>query len=181
MGVIVPHGVLFRAGAEGRIRQELIGANLLDAVIGLPSNLFFGTGIPAAILLFDRSRERGGANETRRDVLFIDASREFQAGKNQNALADQNIARIAAVYHAREEIAQYSRRVAVEDITGHDFNLNVPRYIDTFEAKEETDLGALQAEITELERQLADVRRELARHLQALEGVSGSRQALLDN
>ena len=91
MAVVVPHGVLFRGAAEGRIRTKLIEENLLDAVIGLPANLFPTTGIPVAILVFDRSREKGGANEKRKDVIFIDASREYLPGKNQNALSDDHI------------------------------------------------------------------------------------------
>ena len=172
VGVIVPHGVLFRGGAEGAIRQSLIGENLLDAVVGLPGNLFFGTGIPAAILLFDRTREKHGVNEERHDVLFIDGSREFQAGKNQNTLTPENIQKIADTYHARQEIAQYSRRVPVEEIAGNDFNLNIPRYIDTFEAKAEADITGLQAEIDALEKQLADVRGKLSLHLQKLEVIA---------
>jgi type I restriction enzyme M protein len=169
VGVIVPHGVLFRSGSEGKIRQKFIEENLLDAVIGLSENLFFGTGIPAAILIFDRSREAGGANAGREDILFIDASREFQPGKNQNTLRDEDIARIAATYHARAEIAQYSRPVPVAEVAENEFNLNIPRYIDTFEAPPEVDIAALQREITGLEDELATVRAKLSAHLRELE------------
>ena len=99
--VIAPHGVLFRGSSEGRIRRKLIEENILDAVIGLPPNLFPSTSIPVAILVFDRSREEGGANSDRRDVLFIDASNEYQAGKNQNALLDEQVEKIAQVYRNR--------------------------------------------------------------------------------
>src|SRR5690606_28659587 len=115
VGVIVPHGVLFRGGAEGKIRQKLIEENVLDAVIGLPENLFFGTGIPAAILIFDRSREAGGENSEREDIMFIDASRDYQPGKNQNYLRESDIETISDVYHAREELAKYSRRVPLSE------------------------------------------------------------------
>src|SRR5205814_5616333 len=104
VGVIVPHGVLFRGASEGKIRQSFIEENLLDAVVGLPENLFFGTGIPAAILIFDRSREPGGANADPQEVLFIDASREFQAGKARNQLREIDIEKIAATYRDRAEI-----------------------------------------------------------------------------
>jgi type I restriction enzyme M protein len=171
VGVIVPHGVLFRGGSEGRIRQALIEENLLDAVIGLPEKLFFGTGIPAAILLFDRSREAGGVNEARKEVLFIDASRAFASGKNQNALRESDVAKIADAYHGRVEEERYSRRVSAEEIAGNDFNLNIARYIDTFVAPDAVDIGALQREMESLEAELAQVRGKLNDHLRALELV----------
>jgi type I restriction enzyme M protein len=160
---------LFRGGAEGKIRQKLIEENVLDTVIGLPSNLFFGTGIPAAILIFDRSRESGGDNADRKDVLFIDASREFHAGKNQNFLRDEDLETIARVYRGREARDRYSRNVPVEEIAENDFNLNIPRYVDTFEETAPVDLKALQHEIDGLEKELAEVRAKLATHLRELE------------
>jgi type I restriction enzyme M protein len=171
VGVVAPHGVLFRGGAEGKIRQRLIDDNLLDAVIGLPVNLFFGTGIPAAILLFDRTREQGGANRDRKDVLFIDASREFLSGKSQNYLREEDIARIAETYHDRREEARYSRRVPLTEIEEHGYNLNIARYIDTSEEPEEVDLAALQREIDGLEAELATVRGELTAQLRELEVI----------
>ena len=171
VGVIVPHGVLFRGGAEGKIRQKLIEENVLDAVIGLPENLFFGTGIPAAILIFDRSREAGGENEGREDILFIDASREFQPGKNQNYLRESDIETIAGVFHGREERPKYSRRVPVAEVAENDFNLNIPRYIDTFEEAAPVDLKVLQIEIDRLEDELVQVRARLRDHLRELEVI----------
>jgi type I restriction enzyme M protein len=171
VGVIVPHGVLFRGGAEGTIRRKLIEENVLDAVIGLPENLFFGTAIPAAILVFDRSREPGGENGGRTDVLFIDASREFQPGKNQNFLREADLDKIAGAFHSREEIAKYSRCVPVAEIAENDFNLNIPRYVDTFEEPEPVDLKALQEEIDDLETQLAAVRAKLTEHMRELEVI----------
>jgi type I restriction enzyme M protein len=171
VGVVVPHGVLFRAGAEGRIRQRLVEDNLLDAVVGLPENLFFGTGIPAAILIFDRSREPGGANAGRNDIFVIDASREFQPGKNQNALRDQDIDKIAAAFHERRDIGKFSRPVPVSEVVENEFNLNISRYIDTFEAPPEVDIAALQLEIDGLESELATVRRKLSAYLRELELV----------
>ncbi|MBC8135872.1 MAG: SAM-dependent DNA methyltransferase [Fibrella sp.] len=168
VGVVVAHGVLFRGGAEGKIRQSLIAENLLDAVIGLPEKLFFGTGIPAAILIFDRSREAGGENAERNEVLFIDASKRFAAGKNQNTLRDDDIAAIAAAFHGRTEIARFSRLVPVDEIAANDGNLNIARYIDTFVAAESVDVGALQAEVAGLESELAAVRDKLNAHLGAL-------------
>ncbi|MCW5970695.1 MAG: type I restriction-modification system subunit M [Blastocatellales bacterium] len=162
VGVIVPHGVLFRAGAEGRIRQRLIEENLLDAVIGLPANLFYGTGIPAAMLIFDRGRKM-------KDVLFIDASREYEQGKNQNRLRRQDIEKIASTHTKFETVEKYAYRATFEEIRENDFNLNIPRYVDTFEEEEEIDIQALQAEIDGLEAELAEVRAEMKRQLKGFE------------
>src|SRR6202007_185639 len=111
-----PHGVLFRGGSEGQIRKALIEENLLDAVVGLPSNLFTSTGIPVAILVFDRSREQGGANEDRKDVMFIDASREFTPGKTQNVMDREHISKVVETYDGRKVIEKYSNRATSEEI-----------------------------------------------------------------
>ena len=168
VAVIVPHGVLFRAGAEGRIRQQLIEENLLDAVIGLPANLFTTTGIPVALLIFDRSREEGGANEARRDVLFIDASREFTPGKTMNMLDEAHVAKVLETYRTRAEVAKYSRNASPEEIAGNGFNLNIPRYVDTFEPEEEIDVAAVQKDIERIEAELAEVRAKMAGYLKEL-------------
>ncbi len=168
VAVIVPHGVLFRGGAEGAIRRALIEENLLDAVIGLPANLFTSTSIPVAILVFDRSREVGGANEERRDVLFIDVSRDFTPGKTQNLLEPTHIDRIVETYRARAEQAKYSYRASTEEIAENDFNLNIPRYVDTFEAEEEIDVASVQREIDQIEGELAEVRTQMQAYLKEL-------------
>lgn len=168
VAVIVPHGVLFRGGAEGAIRKALIEENLLDAVVGLPANLFTTTGIPVAILIFDRSREQGGANETRKDVLFIDASKDFTPGKTQNVMEDAHISRVLDTYADRAEIGRYSHRSHVAEIAENDFNLNIPRYVDTFEAEEQIDVAALQRDINRIEQELADVRVKMADYLKEL-------------
>jgi type I restriction enzyme M protein len=168
VAVIVPHGVLFRGGAEGRIRQQLIEENLLDAVIGLPANLFTTTGIPVAILIFDRSREEGGANADRRDVLFIDASREFTPGKTQNVMDEDHIAKVLETCRARAEVARFSHRASPEEIAGNGYNLNIPRYVDTFEAQEEIDVAAVQKDIQRIEAELAEVRAKMAGYLKEL-------------
>jgi len=165
VAVVAPHGVLFRGGAEGRIRRRLIEDNLLDAVIGLPANLFPTTGIPVAILVFDRSREKGGANEKRRDVVFIDASREYQSGKNQNTLDETHIEKILATYQARKDVDKYAHVASFDEIAENDFNLNIPRYVDTFEEEEEIDIDAIQKEIDQLEKELAEVRAKMAQKL----------------
>jgi type I restriction enzyme M protein len=163
VGVIVPHGVLFRSRAEGRIRQALIEENLLDAVVGLPEKLFFGTGIPAAILIFDKSRSDD------EDVVFIDASREYEEGTKQNILREQDIEKIVATYRQRTEIDKYSYVAPVAEIAENDFNLNIPRYVDTFEPEPEIDVAAVQQEIESLESELADTRQTINEHLKALE------------
>jgi type I restriction enzyme M protein len=168
VAVIVPHAVLFRGGAEGRIRQQLIEENLLDAVIGLPANLFTTTGIPVAILIFDRSCEEGGANHARRDVLFIDASREFTPGKTQNVMDEDHIAKVLETYRARAEVARFSHRASPEEIAGNGYNLNIPRYVDTFEPEEEIDVAAVQKDIQRIEAELAEVRAKMAGYLKEL-------------
>ncbi len=165
VAVVVPHGVLFRGGAEGRIRRSFIEENLLDAVISLPGNLFPTTSIPVAILVFDRAREKGGARESVRDVLFVDASREFIPSKNQNALSDGHIGKIVASYQARESVGKYAYVASFEEIAENDFNLNIPRYVDTFEEESEIDVAAVQKEIERLEDKLADVRVKMKKSL----------------
>ena len=158
VGVIVPHGVLFRGGAEGKIRRQLIEENLLDAVIGLPANLFFGAGIPAAILVFKKGRRHT-------DVMFVDASREFEDGKNQNRLREQDIEKIVAAVRAGKDVEKYAHRATVEQIKENEYNLNIARYVDTYAEEERVDLSAVQQEIKQLEESLADTRAEIGRHL----------------
>lgn len=161
MGVVVPHGVLFRASSEGKIRQQLIEENLLDTVIGLPEKLFFGTGIPAAILLFKKNK----ADNT---VLFIDASNEFKSGKNQNQLTEDNIAKIIETYKARESVDKYAYLASFDEIKENDFNLNIPRYVDTFEEEAEIDLDAVRSERFELKAELDSLETEMAGFLKEL-------------
>ena len=168
VAVIVPHGVLFRSGSEGKIRQALIEENLLDAVVGLPANLFTTTGIPVAILVFNRSREQGGANENRKEILFIDASREFTPSKTQNLMSDAQIQKILDTYRTRAELDKYSHLATPEEIKENEYNLNIPRYVDTFEPEEEVDVAALQKEINRLEGELVQVRGRMAEYLKEL-------------
>jgi type I restriction enzyme M protein len=169
VSVVVPHGVLFRGAAEGRIRQKMIEENLLDTVVGLPGNLFPTTSIPVAILVFDRSREKGGANQHRKNVLFVDASREYLPGKNQNALSDAHIEKILAAVKARKDVDKYAHVATFDEIKGNDFNLNIPRYVDTFEEEEEIDIDAVQKEIDILEKELAAVRARMSAKLKEIE------------
>lgn len=174
-GVIVPHGVLFRGSSEGKIREQLIRENLLEAVIGLPANLFFGTGIPAAILIFNK----GKGNNT--DVLFIDASREYQEGKNQNRLReDKDIKHIVDTYKSFKAAAplrteegivmeeKYAYRATLKEIEENDYNLNIPRYVDTFEEEAPIDIATTQAEITRLKSELAGVEAQMETYLKEL-------------
>ncbi len=161
MGVVLPHGVLFRGASEGRIRKQIIEHNLLDAVIGLPANLFFGTGIPATILIFKRNRSN-------KDVLFIDASREFNKVKNQNTIDDEHIAKILDTYRNRKEIEKYSHVAALEEIQENDYNLNIPRYVDTFEEEEPVDIEATKQNIAKIEDELVAVKEQMSKYLEEL-------------
>lgn len=167
VGVVVPHGVLFRRGAEGKIRQAMIEENLLDVVIGLPQNLFFGTGIPAAILVF--RRDRGDCT----DVIFIDASREFEQGKNQNKIrGDVELKKIVDTYQKRKKVDKYAYVASRDEIKENDYNLNIPRYVDTFEEEKEIDIGIIQKNILELEEDLANVRKDMKKVLKELRYAS---------
>lgn len=149
MAVILPHGALFRGGAEGHIRQYLIkDRNWLDAVIGLPANIFYGTTIPTCILVFKKCRET-------EDVLFVDASSCFEKAKNQNFLRDGDVDRIVATYRGRTAEDRFSHRAARAEIEENDYNLNIPRYVDTFEAQAEIDLGAVSAELRRIDACMA--------------------------
>ena len=169
VSVVVPHGVLFRGAREGLIRQAMIDENLLDAVIGLPANLFPTTSIPVAILVFDRAREAGGAEENRKNVLFIDASREFMPGKNQNILSEEYLEKIFKTYKARKDVEKYAHTATIDEIKENDYNLNIPRYVDTFEEEEEIDIDSVQTEIEKLEKELAVVREQMAEKLKEIQ------------
>jgi len=146
MAVVLPHGVLFRGAAEGKIRRYIIEKlNYLDAVIGLAPNLFYGTSIPACILVFKKCREED------EDVLFIDASKELRKGKNQNFLEDSHVDKIINTYANREEIEKFSHRASLQEIAENDYNLNIPRYVDTFEEEEPVDIEQVANTIAELE------------------------------
>ena len=162
MGVVVPHGVLFRGAAEGKIRAQLIEENLLDAVIGLPEKLFFGTGIPAAILIFKKQK-------TDNKILFIDGSREFKSGKNQNQLTANNIQKIIDTYKARETVDKYAYLATLEEIKENDFNLNIPRYVDTFEEEAEIDLVAVRTERLQLQNELKALEVKMEGYLKELD------------
>jgi len=163
IAVIVPHGVLFRSGAEGKIREAILKENIVDAVIGLPAGLFQTTGIPVAILVIDRSREDGGKNEHKKDVLFIEASKEYKSGKAQNTLTQENIDKIYNTYVERKEVDKFAHAASFDEISENDFNLNITRYVDTFVEEAEIDISAnlrelekLNPELEKLEIQMKD-------------------------
>lgn len=167
VGVIVPHGVLFRGAAEGIIRKQFIDENILEAVIGLPEKLFFGTPIPAAILVFNKARKPWAEAQKDREnhILFIDASSGFESGTNQNVLREEDINRIFQTYLNFQPIEKYSALATLADIQAADYNLNIPRYVDTFEEEEEVDIPAVQKEIEEIEAELIQVQAEMKKHL----------------
>ena len=168
VGVIAPHGVLFRGAKEGLIRRKLVEENVLEAVIGLPAQLFPTTGIPVCIVVFDRSREKGGAREKEETVVFIDASRDFVAGRKLNSIGPEQIDRIFAAYARREPVERYAAVVTREEIAAQGYNLNIPRYVDTFEPEKPVDLDAVRAEIACLERQLAETRARMDGYMREL-------------
>ncbi|NCA89867.1 MAG: type I restriction-modification system subunit M, partial [Gammaproteobacteria bacterium] len=154
MAIILPHGVLFRGGAEGRIRTKLLQDGHIDTVIGLPPNLFFSTGIPVCILVLKKCKKPD-------DVLFINASEHFEKGKRQNHLLPAHIDKIIATYQYRQEEERYSRRVPLAEIARNDYNLNISRYVSTSEREADIDLGAVQARLVEIEARIAEA---AARH-----------------
>ncbi|MFC3069413.1 type I restriction-modification system subunit M [Phenylobacterium soli] len=161
--VILPHGALFRGAAEGDIRRILIAErNYLDAVIGLPANIFYGTGIPTCVLVLKKHRE------SPENILFIDASRRFDRGKNQNLLLDDDVEAIVQAYVSRSEEKGFSHRASLSEIEENDYNLNIPRYVDTYEPAPEIDLAAVTADLKAQESGLAEINRVIAEFCQDL-------------
>lgn len=166
VAAVAPHGVLFRGAAEGRIRQAVIEKNLIDAVIGLPENLFYGTSIPACIVVFKKGR-------TTTDVLFIDASKEFTKEKAKNKLQDSDVKKIVDTYKAfvngeNAENEKFSHVAPLSEIEENEFNLNIPRYVDTFEEEEIIDIDAVNTEIADIKIQIADIEKEMEKYLKEL-------------
>jgi type I restriction enzyme M protein len=163
MAVVLPHGVLFRGAAELHIRKYLIeNKNYLDAVIGLPANIFYGTSIPTCILVFKKCRENP------EDILFIDASNDFEKVKNQNVLRDQHIDKIINTYRNRTVIEKYSYVATLKEVSDNEYNLNIPRYVDTFEQEEEIDIHEVMKGIKELEAKRAELDKEIEGYFKEL-------------
>ena len=168
MAIVLPHGVLFRGAAEGKIRKNIIKENLLDAGIGLPANLFYGTSIPTCVLVF-KGREARGNNK---DILFIDASNEFEKDKNQNKLTSENIEKIVETYQKRKDVDKYAHVASIEEIEENDFNLNIPRYVDTFEEEEVVPLSEIVTNINETRSEIEKTTNELYSLLDELVGTT---------
>jgi len=163
MAVVMPHGVLFRGGAEGEIRKLLIKEkNYLDAVIGFPANLFYGTSIPASILVFKKCRENT------ENILFIDASKHFEKGKNQNRLSQENIDKIIDTYTNRKAEDKYSYVASLKEIEENDYNLNIPRYVDTFEEEEPINLYEVTQELRKVEDKMKEVDAKISKYTKEL-------------
>lgn len=164
MAVVLPHGVLFRGAAEGHIRQYIIEeGNWLDAVIGLPANIFYGTGIPTCILVLKKCREHPD------NVFFIDASTSYVKGKKQNYLHPSNVEKIFETYRNRIEEPKYSRSVSINEIVKNDYNLNIPRYVDTFEEEEPIDIAAVTAELQGIKAGMSAIDETIRRFCSELE------------
>ncbi len=161
MAVVLPHGVLFRSGAEQKIRKKILEENLVDAVIGLPSNLFYNTSIPVVIVVFKKNRER-------KEVLFIEASREFMKEKSENKLSDENIEKIVNTYKKYEEIDKYSHIATLEEIQRNEFNLNIKRYVDTFNEEEVTNIEKAKDNIKKIEYEILKLNENIEKYLRQL-------------
>jgi len=169
IAAVAPHGVLFRGASEGKIRKEIIDKNLIDAVIGLPENLFYGTSIPASIIVFRK-------NKTNTDVLFIDASKDCDKVKAKNQLNEEtHVKTIVDTYQAYKngdytaaEKEKYSHVATLEEIKSNDYNLNIPRYVDTFEEEPEIDINQVNADIAQIKSELAEVEKQMQQYLKEL-------------
>ncbi|WP_416044700.1 type I restriction-modification system subunit M [Clostridium tyrobutyricum] len=161
MAIVLPHGVLFRGAAEGKIRQTLIEKNYLDTVIGLPANLFYGTSIPTVILVFKKNRKT-------KDILFIDASNDFEKGKNQNNLIDKNVDKIINTFKERKNIDKYAHLASIDEIKENEFNLNIPRYVDTFEEEAPIDLEEVNRQLEQDNKEIAELEAKINEQLKIL-------------
>lgn len=163
-GVVLPHGVLFRGGSEGRIRERILKNDLLEAVIALPAKLFYGTGIPAAILIFNRNK----AEHKKNNILIIDAEKDYQEGKNQNSLRKQDIDKIVQAYDQFQDVEKYARIVPLKEIEENEFNLNVRRYIDSREEEDQIDVKQVWQELKQLEKEREDVNKQVTSFMKEL-------------
>ena len=171
MAIVLPHGVLFRGAAEGVIRQKLLEDGSIDTVIGMPVNLFFGTSIPTTVIILKKNR-------TTRDVLFIVASKDFLKGKNQNKLSIENIDKVVETYKNREDVEKYAYVASFDEIKENDFNLNIPRYVDTFEEQEEVDIVELGKELVALNQQIKEAENDFLAMLDELAVTDDTRDII---
>lgn len=161
MAIVLPHGVLFRGAAEAPIRTSLVENNLIDTIIGLPANLFYGTGIPTVVMVLKR-------NKTSKDILFIDASNEFKKAKNMNELTDENIEKIFKTYQERKDVERYAHLASIKEIRDNDYNLNIPRYVDTSEEEPEIDLKEVEHQLNEVEKEIEKLQEVINKQLREL-------------
>lgn len=173
MAIVLPHGVLFRGGAEGTIRKTLIEKNYLDAVVGLPAKLFYSTSIPTVILVFSKHR-------TNKDIFFIDASSDFEKGKNQNVLRQQDIDKIVETYKKREDVDKYAHKADLDEIKENEFNLNIPRYVDTFEEEPPVDVDKLVSDIQSTDKEISGLETDISGMLDDLVGQDAVAQQQLE-
>ena len=164
MASVVPHGVLFRGSAEGKIRAGFINDDLIEAVIGIPQNIFYGTGIPAAILVLNKAK----SEERKGKILFIDGSNDFVKDGNKNKLREEDIEKIVKAFDAFEDVEKYAAVVDIETIKENDCNLNISRYVDTTEEEEQVDIQKVLGEIAELEKKEAETKEKLNEYLKEL-------------
>lgn len=169
MAIVLPHGVLFRGAAEGKIRKILLKNGAIDAVIGLPANIFFNTSIPTTVIILKKNRET-------KDVFFIDASNEFTKSKNQNNLEEKHIEKILATYQKREDIEKYAHKATFDEIVENDYNLNIPRYVDTFEEEEPISLAEVAKELKGTQAELDQANQELAKMFSELTATTPEAQ-----
>ena len=174
MAIVLPHGVLFRGAAEGKIREKLLRSGNIYAVIGLPVNLFYNTSIPTCIVVLKKHREG-------RDVLFIDASQKYEKGKKQNAMTDEHIDSVIELYNDRKTVDKEAYLASFEDIEKNDFNLNIPRYVDNFEKEEELDLDELLTSITNTDEEIRKTQAEFLTLLKDLTSTDEEIAASLNN
>ncbi|MEQ7221164.1 type I restriction-modification system subunit M [Vagococcus fluvialis] len=167
MAIVLPHGVLFRGASEGRIRKNIIDNNMLDAVIGLPANLFYGTSIPTCILVFKGSEARQS-----KDILFIDASKEFKKEKNQNKLTKEHVSKIIEAFRDRQEVDKFAYVANLDEIKENDYNLNIPRYVDTFEEEEPISLEEVAKELVQVRSEIEESTESLFAMLGELSGTT---------
>ena len=171
MAIVLPHGVLFRGNAEGKIRQMLLEQGAIDTVIGMPANIFYNTSIPTTVIILKKDRDN-------KDVLFIDASKEFEKGKNQNVLKDEHIDKIVETYQKRENIEKYAHIATYEEIVENDFNLNIPRYVDTFEEEEPIDIVEVSNELINLNKEIKEAEQGFLAMLDELQVTDETRKLI---
>ena len=173
MSIVLPHGVLFRGAAEGKIRQKLLENGSIDAVIGLPANLFYSTSIPTVIIVLKKDKQD-------RDVLFIDASKDFEKVKTQNKLREEDINRILDTYAKRTDVEKYAHKASYDEIKENDFNLNIPRYVDTFEEEPPVDVQKVASDMQAIKNEEAKVTDEIKQTMDELVGTDEETQKVLD-